>query len=168
MKHFPHIRTARAAQAFGDPGAENGGESMARILVAELALHGEIQTQYPVRIGDHVAWLDLLVGCHAFEFDGKVKFKAVADGGVAERSAGEIAWDEKERQRLVCAEGLGMSRIVWDDFWGAGRDRARERLQAEATTTELRLGTTRPAHLDDFAARMRDVRARRLFPSPAV
>ena len=115
-----------------------------------------------------MAWLDLVVGCHAFEFDGKVKFTAVTDGGVAVRPAGEVAWDEKERQRLVCAEGLGMSRIVWDDFWGDARHRARQRLQAEVTITARTLGTARPAHLEAFAARMRDVRLRRIHPSSAV
>ena len=115
-----------------------------------------------------MVWLDLVVGRHAFEFDGKVKFKAVADGGVAVRSAGEVAWDEKERQRLVCGQGLGMSRIVWDDFWGDARHRARARLQTEATITERTLGPTRPAHLEVFAVRMRDVRRRRIHPSPAV
>ena len=167
MKHFPHIRTSRAALAMGDPGAENAGESMARILVGE-AVAGPIQTQYPLLVRGRVVWLDVVVGRHAFEFDGRLKFKAPEDGGVALRPAGEIAWDEKERQRLVCGEGLGMSRIIWDDFWGRARVEARARLRAEEALTRQRLGTVRPAHLDEFAARMADVRARRLRPSPAV
>ena len=167
MKHFPHIRTARAALAFGDPGADNAGESMARILVAE-AVAGPILTQYPLLVRGRVVWLDLVVGCHAFEFDGKLKFKAPADGGVALRPAGEVVWDEKERQRLVCGEGLGMSRIIWDDFWGRARDEALLRLRGEEAVTRRRFGTDRPAHLEGFAARMSDVRLRRIHPSPAV
>ena len=168
MRHFPHIRTSRAALALGDAGADNAGESMARLLVAELGLEGPILTQYPVRIGGRVVWLDLVVGRHAFEFDGKLTFKTPVDGGVALRPAGEIAWDEKERQRLVCGEGLGMSRIIWADFWGADREAARVRLRGEALLTGQRLGTTRPAHLDEFAAAMSAVRERRLRRSAAV
>lgn len=167
MKHFPHIRSSRSALLMADPGAENAGESMARILVAELGLAGPVLTQYPVRIGGRIVWLDIVVGCHGFEFDGKLKFKTPEEGGVALRSAGDVAWDEKERQRLVCAEGLGMSRIIWADFWGDAREQARSRLLTEARITEQRLGTTRPTHLDEFAARMRDVRARRIFPTSA-
>lgn len=168
MKHFPHITVARQALALGDPGAENAGESMARVLVEELGLGGPILTQYPVLIGGAVVWLDIVVGRQAFELDGRLKFRTPEEGGVAPRRAGEIAWDEKERQRLVCAEGLGMARIIWDDFWGAARERARERLRDEARLTAERLGTTRPARLDEFAVRVQDARDRHIRPSAAV
>lgn len=168
MKHFPHIRRARLALELADPGAENAGESMARLLVSESVPAGLIETQYPVLVAGRVVWLDLVVGCHAFEFDGRLKYRRVDEGGVARKAAGEVVWDEKERQRLVCAEGLGMSRIIWSDFWGHARVAARERLRAEEATTRARLGTRRPAHLDAFAARMRDARAHRLYPTPAV
>jgi hypothetical protein len=91
------------------------------------------------------------------------------EGGVADRSAGQVVWDEKERQRLVCAEGLGMSRIIWTDFWGEARVAARTRLRSEEGLTRTRLGVRRPAHLDAFAARMADERLRRIHRlSPAV
>lgn len=168
MGHFPHIRRARLALALADPGAENAGESMARLLVAESVPSADLQTQYPVLVQGRVVWLDLVVGCHAVEFDGRVKYLRQAEGGVAERPAGEVAWDEKERQRLVCAEGLGMSRIIWSDYWGGARDRARIRLRSEETLTRERFGTRRPAHLEAFAARMQEARLRRLQLSPAV
>lgn len=168
MKHFPHIMVSRAALASGDAGAENAGESMARILVEELGLPGPVLTQYPVLVRGRVVWLDLVVGRHAFEFDGKLKFMRPAEGGVAARPAGEVAWDEKERQRLVCAEGLGMSRIIWADYWGSARLDARTRLRAEAMVTFERLGAERPAHLEAFAASMEDERRRRIYLSPAV
>ncbi len=168
MRHFPHIRRARLALALADPGAENAGESMARLLVAESVPSADIETQYPLLVRGRVVWLDLLVGCHAFEFDGRVKYLRPAEGGVADRSAGEVVWDEKERQRLVCAEGLGMSRIIWSDYHGEARPLARIRLRTEEAQTRARFGSRRPAHLDAFAARMREERLRRIHPSPAV
>jgi hypothetical protein len=168
MSHFPHIRRARLALELADPGAENAGESMAGLLIAESVPSADIQTQYPVLVQGRVVWLDLVVGCHAVEFDGRVKYLRRAEGGVGDRPAGEVAWDEKERQRLVCAEGLGMSRIIWADYWGGARDLARVRLRSEEALTRERFGTRRPAHLDAFAARMREARLRRLGLSPAV
>ncbi len=168
MKHFPHIRRARLALELADPGAENAGESMARLLVMESVPSGPIQTQYPMLIRGRVVWLDLVVGCHAYEFDGRVKYLRLDEGGVADRPAGEVVWDEKERQRLVCGERMGMSRIVWADFWGHARQEARLRLREEDALTRERFGTRRPAHLDAFAASMSDVRLRRILRTPAV
>jgi hypothetical protein len=163
MKHWPYIRQSKSAVEFGDPGAENAGESMSRILVGEV-WGGQIQTQFPIRLGSgRVVWIDLMVGCHAFEFDGKLKFRRKDQGGVAERDAGELVWDEKERQRLVCAESLGMSRIIWADFWGSARVDARKRLTAELGLTRDRCGERRPPQLDEFAERMADERRRRIF-----
>ncbi len=168
MKHFPHITTSRAALALADAGAENAGESMARLLVLELGLPGEVQTQFPIALADgRVVWADLVVGRHVFEFDGRLKYLRPEQGGITDRDAGEVVWDEKERQRLVCAEGLGMSRIIWSDFWGPARERARVRLRSEADQTLERYGADRPAALDELAARLLDVRLRRLHPSSA-
>ena len=81
MRHFPHIRRARLALDLGDAGADNAGESMARILVGESVPAAAIETQYPVLVDGHVVWLDLIVGCHAFEFDGKLKYLRSSEGG---------------------------------------------------------------------------------------
>jgi len=86
MSHWPHISTARAALAFADAGAESPGQSLSRILLAELGL-GPIQTQFAVLAGDRIVWCDLRVGCHVFEFDGLVMYRDVAYGGVATRDA---------------------------------------------------------------------------------
>ena len=56
------------------------------------------------------------IGCHVFEFDGRVKYRRPEQGGVADRPADEVVWDEKKRERLICAEGLGLSRIIWEDL----------------------------------------------------
>jgi hypothetical protein len=55
----------------------------------------------------------------------------------------------------VCAEGLGMSRIIWEDFWGRKRSSAVARLHEDYGRTRERLGDQLPARLAEFAARMR-------------
>jgi hypothetical protein len=163
MHHWPDITEGRAAVADADPGAETAGESMARILVRELQL-GEVTTQFPVpRPNGRTAWVDLLVDCHVFEFDGRTKYRNVADGGVATREAEAIAWEEKEREIDVRAQDLGVSRITWRDFWGAGRVAARARLRREAELTAQRHGRVPSPELLAYAARMADVRQRRLL-----
>jgi hypothetical protein len=63
-------------------------------------------------------------------------------------------WEEKKRERLIRAEGLGMSRIIFDDFWGSARARALSRLGAEYELTATQLGTVLPDHLERFAPEM--------------
>ena len=150
MTCWPGITRARAAVQHADAGAESIGESLARVLVAELDV-GPVSTQFPVRTERGIAWCDLRVGCHVFEFDGRIKYLREAEGGVAGRPVSDVLWDEKRRQHDVCAVGLGMSRIVWDDLWGAGRERAISRLSAEYAVTRARFGDELPEHLARFA-----------------
>ena len=157
MTCWPHITRARAAVEHADAGAESVGESLARMLVLELGV-GPVSTQFPVRTGRGIAWCDLRVGCHVFEFDGRIKYLRREDGGVADRRVNDVLWDEKRRQNDVCSAGLGMSRIVWDDLWGAARTRALARLSAEYAVTRSRFGDRLPEHLARFA---REHRGRR-------
>lgn len=151
MSTHPFIGRARAAVVASAAGAESVAESLGRELVAELGL-GEIETQFALRIADgRVVSCDMRVGCHTIEVDGKIKLRAVALGGVARQSAEDVVWNEKIRQNLVCAEGLGMSRLVWSDFFGAARDRAKARIRAEEAVTRQRFGTSLPEHLQLFA-----------------
>jgi hypothetical protein len=163
MHHWPEITEGRAAVLDADPGAESAGETMARILVSELQL-GDVTTQFPVRRPNgRTAWLDLLVGCHAFEFDGRVKYRSIEEGGVATRDAEAIAWSEKERDIDVRSLELGISHITWRDFWGNGRVAAKARLLREAELTAQRHGRVLPAEVAEYAARMGYARQRRLF-----
>jgi hypothetical protein len=150
---WPHITRSRAAVDHADAGAESAGETLARLLVTQLG-RGRPRTQFPVRIGDRVAWCDLILGRLVFEFDGRIKYVRQQDGGVAKQPVEQVIWDEKKRERLVRGEGLGMSRIVWDDFYGKGREQALARLEAEVTLTETQLGTVLPEHLERFAREM--------------
>jgi hypothetical protein len=157
MENWPHITSSRAAVDVGDAGAETVGETMARLLVLELGI-GRPSTQFAVSIRSGVAWCDLRVGCHVFEFDGRIKYHRVVNGGVADRPVEDVLWDERQRQQEICALGLGMSRIIWSDFYGAARDRARHRLREEYTVTERRYGSELPEGLARFAEEMQGKR----------
>ena len=136
---------------------------MARLLVLALGVP-EVRTQFPLRLGTgRVVWADLIVGNHVVEFDGKAKYLRSV-GETDQLTAGEIVWEEKERQRLICAEDLGVSRLIWADFWGLARDEARRRLTSELAITRARFGDRRPPRLDDFAVKMAEARRRRLRP----
>jgi hypothetical protein len=90
-----------------------------------------------------------------FEFDGRLKFRSVEQGGIAQRSFEDIVWDERQRQREVCAEGLGMSRVIWDEMIGTLRKKTLTRLAGEYAVTAARFGDLLPPHLATFAERMR-------------
>ena len=130
MRSWPHVTWARDAVDLADPGSDSVGESLARLLVIELGL-GRPQTQFGLTDGGRVAWCDLRIGRHVFEFDGKLKYHRPEDGGVATERAEEVVWREKQRQDWVCGFKLGMSRIVWADLWGDARRRALGRLARE-------------------------------------
>ena len=163
MRHHPHIARARAALAASDAGAESVLETLGRELVASLGI-GEVQTQFAVGLaGGRVVWCDIRVGCHIFECEGRLKLTPVTDGGVASESAEGVVWKQQARRTEICAEGFGMSRIVWSDCFGPARDRARERLRAEYAVTEARFGRTPAPHLLRFAAAHPRTRPARLW-----
>ena len=157
MRYWPHVRSARACACLADGGAENTAETLGRLLVAELG-HGPIETQFPVPVPGGVAWCDLRIGRHMFEIDGRVKYLRADHGGVATRPIEDVLWDEKRRQTDVCANGLGMSRIVWQDFWPPHRAAALRRLARELAVTRDRYGDVLPPELEAFARTMRGQR----------
>ena len=154
---WPGITRSREAVVYADPGAETVGESLSRLMLDELGL-GPVETQFAVRLPSGTVWCDMRIGCHVFEFDGRVKYRPPAEGGVADRPSDEVVWEEKKRERLVRAEGLGVSRIIWEDLWGAARERTKDRLRAEYRLTAERFGTALPGHLAAYSRRMRALR----------
>lgn len=167
MSNWPGIKPARAAAADADAGAESAGESLARKLVRELHV-GEVTTQFPALLGNgKTAWLDMLVGCHVFEFDGRIKYQAVSNGGVATRSAEDVVWQEKQRDRLIRELGLGISHIIWADLYGDARRECLARLRRDYQLTLQLHGSTPPQALLAYAARMVNARERRLRALPA-
>lgn len=160
MTFWPMVKTARAAVEAMDPGAESLGETLLRILLKELAL-GTIETQFPVQVGRRVFWADVRIGRHLFEFDGFLKFLRQDRGGVADRPVEEIAWEEKKRERAICGEGLGMSRVIWDELFGSARSRTGDRFRAEYSETCSRYGDQLPEHMVRFAAEQKRARVGR-------
>lgn len=160
-RNWPGITQARAALDLADPGADNPAETVGRVLIEGLGL-GRPRTQFPVRTSRGVFWIDQLLGCHAIEIDGRVKFRSVANGGVADRPLEDVLWDERTRQHLICAEGLGMSRVTWADLWPPRREAMLDRVRREYDVTARRFGTVLPDHLERFAASMEGERRRRI------
>lgn len=146
MRCWPHVTAARAAVEHADAGAESAGETLGRDLLVEMGL-GPVETQFELRDATGWARCDLRVGRHVFEFDGRVKYRRRDTGGVSDLPVEEVVWQEKRREDWVCGFGLGMSRLVWSDFWGAQRQRTKLRLAREYALTETRFGYS----LDDLA-----------------
>jgi hypothetical protein len=161
MKSWPGVTRSRRAASVADPGADTPGETLLRLMVLELGI-GVPVTQFPVRLQSSIAWCDLRVGRHIFEFDGRRKYVATDDGGDADRPADQVVWDEKVRERDVTAHGLGMSRVFWADCMGRARLTTMRRLRDEYDATVRRFGTELPHDLADFAVRVADLRMRRI------
>lgn len=154
MAGWPFSLTVNAVVEDADPGAESVIETLARELVLEAGL-APVETQFPVRTASGTAWADLRVGRQLIEADGRIKSKPIEDGGLADRDLEQLLWDERRRQREVCAEGFGMMRLTYADHFGAARERAIARLLAEYAVTEQRFGTELTPLQAEFAARMR-------------
>lgn len=160
MTGWPHSLVVQACIAAADPGAESVLESLARDLLQEAGL-GPVETQFPVAIPGGVAYVDLRVGRHLFEADGRIKFVPFSDGGVARDDPRNAVWQERRRQQQVCGDVFGMTRLTWADMWGAARERAKQRARADVATTERRYGRELPADVAQFAAKMRGRRSGR-------
>ena len=155
MTSWPNVRRARRAVDFADPGTDSVVETVGRLLVAALGI-GEVDTQFPLQLDDgRVVWADIRVGCHLFEVDGKSKYIPVEAGGLADQPAHELVWSEKKRERLIQRQGLGVSRIFFEDYWEPRRKPALTRMRAEYDDTVARFGAELPQHLVRNAARLR-------------
>ncbi len=141
MTFWPGVTQARAAVKVADGGAQNIGESLLRLMVLELDI-GVPQTQFVVREGGRWAEVDVRVGRHLFEFDGRVKYVGREHGGVADRPVEEILWDEKKREDWLrrVHGGFGLSRVVWNEMFGQARRRTLRRMYDEHLQTLRRFG----------------------------
>lgn len=137
-KSWPGVRGARELVALADPGSESVGETLARDLVNSLGF-GRPETQFGLTDGNRTAWVDLRLGRHLFEFDGKSKYMRGARAGM---DPSEVVWEEKKRQDFCCGFKLGMSRLVWADVLPSGVAAARARLRREYLDTCARFGTS--------------------------
>lgn len=152
MVHHPHIATARAALKDSSGGAESVLETLGRELVESLGI-GDVDTQFAVRTaGGRVVWLDIRVGCHFFECEGKLKLIPVDEGGVATEPAHDVVWKQQSRWTDISAEGFGVSKVRWTDCFGASREKARVRLLKEYAVSQARFGRVPTAEQLAFAA----------------
>ena len=140
MTCWPEVTVVRASIQDSDPGAESVGETLGRVLLREIGL-GPIQTQFELR--DHTGWArcDMRVGRHLVEFDGFKKYLRQDRGGLAVVDPDQVVWREKQREDWLRGYRLGMSRLVWADYWGARRELAKERVRREYEATCAAYGT---------------------------
>lgn len=130
MKSWPNVTVVRDASASASPKTDSTGETLAAELVTSLGF-GVPALQFGLTADGRTAWCDLRLGRHVFEFDGRVKYRRVDEGGFSSSSPEETLWFEKKRQDWVCGFRLGMSRLVWEDvFTIVTRGQALERVQA--------------------------------------
>ena len=140
MTCWPEVTVVRASIQDSDAGAESVGETLGRMLLREIGL-GPIQTQFELR--DHTGWArcDMRVGRHLVEFDGFKKYLRQDRGGLAVVDPEQVVWQEKQREDWLRGYRLGMSRLVWADYWGARRELAKERVRREYEATCAAFGT---------------------------
>jgi hypothetical protein len=140
MVCWPEVTVVRAAIDRSDPGAESVGETLGRLLLEEMGL-GPVQTQFELR--DETGWArcDMRVGRQVFEFDGAKKYHRRDRGGLAVVDPDQVVWQEKQRQDWVTGFRLGVSRLVWADYWGRRRELAKERIAREYAATCAAYGT---------------------------
>jgi hypothetical protein len=162
MTSWPHVRVARRAFDDGDPDTDTIAETLGRELVEELGFGGP-KTQFGLAADGRVVWIDIRLGRHFFEVDGKIKLTPIADGGVAE-SPVDALWEEKQRQDFITGFKTGLSRMYWQDFFGSAREEAKARLRREYLDTCRRFGTD----ISDLAQyRPREPRRRTTWPPAA-
>lgn len=158
MQHWPHLRRTERAVAFARHGAANLAETLTRILVSELGI-GDPDLQFPVQLDTgRVAWGDIRVNRHIFEFFGEVKLRPPEAGGVAEVPAYQVVRDAKQRDIQLGHQGLGVSHLMWPDLWGDARAATKRRLRTEYDETVRRFGTELPERLARQARELRDRR----------
>jgi len=141
MKCWPNVTTARAAVNVADGGAQNIGESLMRLMILELGI-GTPETQFVAREGDRWASVDVRVGRHFFEFDGRIKYVGRDRGGVATKPVEEVLWEEKKREDWLRRYdgGYGMSRVIWPEMFGRERVSTMRRLAKEFSDSQAAYG----------------------------
>ncbi|MBF4768961.1 type IV toxin-antitoxin system AbiEi family antitoxin domain-containing protein [Nocardioides agariphilus] len=140
MRCWPEVTVVRAVIQDSDPGAESVAETLGRILLREVGL-GPVETQFEIADGSHSARVDMRVGRHLVECDGRTKYMPVERGGLAVVDPDRVLWEEKRREDWLRGYRLGMSRLVWADFWGPRRALAKERILREYAATCAAYGT---------------------------
>ena len=136
MRSWPHSRCMRWCVEHADPRAESYLESLGRDFVLELGI-GRPVLQFGLSDGNRTAFVDLLVGRHCFEIDGRVKY---VPGNPSGEDPTTVLLKEKARTDFLAGFKLGASRITHDDLF-RGRAAALRRVVREYDDTCRRFGT---------------------------
>ena len=107
---------ARTRLRFADGRAESPGESVLRWVMVQYGLPApELQLEVFTPMGRFVARVDLAYPEEGLvvEFDGLVKYRSLIPAGM---TASEVVIAEKRREDELRGLGLGVVRVIWDDF----------------------------------------------------
>lgn len=140
MRHWPFATVVRDVIASASPLTDSIAETLGRDFVMELG-YGVPELQFGLTADGRTAWCDLRLGRHMFEIDGRLKLRALSEGGLSAKPPEETLWDEKLRQDFVTGFKTGVSRLTWHDFFGQQRRRALDRCRREYLDTCTRFGT---------------------------
>lgn len=140
MLTWPDHRRALECLRLSDEGAETVPETLMRLVIQAAGL-GPIETQFGMRDDRREAWADARVGRHLFEFDGRSKYQRSEMRRPLMRPE-DVVFEEKNREDWFRGHRLGMSRLIWTDVWGAGREAAAIRVRKEAAQTDMLFGTS--------------------------
>lgn len=136
MECWPHLGAVRQAFDLADPGSESIGETLSRLLT-EMLGRGRPETQFGLSRDGRTAFVDLRLGRHLIEFDGKLKYHRGLFDGIAPE---DVVWEEKKRQDWLCGFHTGMSRLTWLDVLPFGQPEVLARLEREIAETDRRFG----------------------------
>ncbi len=141
MRNWPGVTLARDALTRSNGDSDSVLETLTGEVLEELGL-GRVHRQFGLTRDGRTAWADFRVGRQLVECDGLVKYRRVEDGGLAVVAPEDVLAYEKLRQDWLCGFRLGMSRVVWSEAWGPGRQALLRRLHREISATHSLLGTS--------------------------
>ena len=136
MGSWPHSRSMRWCVEHADGRAESYLESLGRDLVLELGI-GRPELQFGITDGHRTAFVDMVVGRHCIEVDGRMKYEPDNPSG---HDPVVVLMEEKSRTDFLLGMKLGVSRVTQHDLFKA-RPAALRRLAREYADTCSRFGT---------------------------
>lgn len=139
MLHWPDHRRAVICLEQSSDGSESVPETLMRLLLEEAGI-GPVHTQFGMRDARREAWADARAGRHLFEFDGRQKYQR-PDTSRRLLTPEDVLFEEKNREDWFRSYRLGMSRFIWTDVWGPGREAAMRRARREYDATTAMWGT---------------------------
>lgn len=132
MRHTPGLGAARHVVAAASPSAESPGESLSRLILAQLGYRVLPQVTVVDEGGVFVARVDFLLPDLGVvvEFDGAVKY--------AGQEGAKALAAEKRREDRLRALGYGVARLVWSDLAHPARVQAAVSRAARLASPALR------------------------------